>query len=99
MYCKDIHNDLKLALYSLIKSKLIREPYLKIADSVSGKNITQMQISCHNLPIERVRYSNVVRENRLCKLCKYEIGDEDHSLMYCYHPMLSEIRNKYVCHF
>ena len=46
-------------------------------------------------PIERGRYENIARENRICKLCNTGIGDEEHYFMICSHPLFTEIRSKF----
>lgn len=86
----------KLYLYSKVKNKLRREPYLKLTNCNSRKSLSQIRISAHNLPIELGRYQNVSRPDRLCTFCKFETGDEIHCLMKCLHPTLTALRNSYL---
>ena len=46
----------------------------------------------NNLPVNRARYFNVPRSERLCTLCNCnDIGDEYHYLLVCKHrPILQE---------
>jgi hypothetical protein len=96
IYRSKIAECSKLTLYSVIKRKLTRESYLNLPDPNLRKHITQIRLSCHKLPIETGRYNNISRQDRLCTLCKYEVGSEQHCLIECYHPILSTIRNKYL---
>ena len=59
--------------------------------------ITKVRISAHNLPIEKGRYINLTKENRLCTFCKAVTGDEYHCIFKCFHPKLLKIRNEYLC--
>ena len=101
-FCKDIYLKMlqeysKLDLYSSIKTKCKREMYLyKITNMNHRQAISQLRLSSHNLPIETGRYKNVERKNRLCKMCNYKIGSEEHCLMECFHPKLTGIRNTYL---
>ena len=97
MYLEKLKEFSKLSLYSSIKTNCNRETYLlKIINVNHRKEISQLRLSCHNLPIETGRYENLKRTERLCKLCKFKIGSEEHCLMECVHPNLTYIRNKYL---
>ena len=74
----------KCALYHTLKRNYKRESYLELESNKLRRNITQIRISCHNLPIEYLRKLNISRENRKCILCRsQEIGSEEHVLIYC----------------
>ena len=45
--------------------------------------ITRWRLSSHDLKIERGRYLNISREERLCLFCDDCIEDENHALFYC----------------
>ena len=96
IYLTKIATCNKLALYSKIKTKINREIYLDLSDPLLRKCITQVRISCHKFPIETGRYSNIIQLQRLCTLCKYQLGTEQHCLMECYHPSVSKIRNTFL---
>ena len=55
----------------------------------------------HKLPIETGRRHNISRENRICALCNYEIGDEFHYLFNCKDTEKTNCRKtlipKYIC--
>ena len=77
-----------------IKKNYIFEPYLKLYDKYHRRNITSIRISTHNLPIERLRKSNVARNLRKCNLCQTgALGTEEHTLIFCMNPELTRIRN------
>jgi hypothetical protein len=95
-YRDKIVESSKLILYSDIKFNLVREKYLQCSNPSIRKAVTEIRISCHKLPVELGRHNNVNKENRLCNYCKYEIGDEKHYFMYCFHPTLSKIRNEFI---
>ena len=48
----------------------------------------------HNLPIERGRFQNIVREERICNLCNKDLGDEYHTLLVC--ETLNNLRKQYI---
>ena len=79
--------------YEKIKKNYYFEPYLRIKDQ-RRRNITNIRISTHNLPIEKLRKYNVPRENRLCLLCNSgELGTEEHTLLSCQNSKLITLRN------
>ena len=96
MYTNKIAENGKLELYKDIKVNLNREKYLKCMNPDVRKIITESRISCHKLPIELGRHKNVNREDRLCKFCNNNIGDEQHLFMFCFHPVLTNIRNMFL---
>lgn len=95
-YLARVRENVKLTLYSQLKKILIREKYLEINDPTVRKSVTQLRLSNHKLPIETGRYTGIDRNNRLCTLCKCSTGDEYHCLMQCYHPKLTDLRNKFL---
>ena len=93
-YLNDRTKNKKLALYKDIKNVFKFEEYL---DSIKHYNqrrcLTKFRISSHKLNIERGRYVNINRNERLCKQCESQnIEDEFHYLMKC--PKYSDIRKK-----
>ena len=74
----------KLEMYSSIKKVNRFEEYLNVLHNVElRKSYTRFRISVHDLPIERLRYTGIAREQRTCNLCGRNIGDEKHYFMYC----------------
>ena len=60
------------------------ESYLALKNVNQKKNITKLITSSHNLMIEKGRYLNLNREERLCPFCPNRIiEDEIHFLFIC----------------
>ena len=80
-----IGDSLKLSFYHLHKHKFAREAYLNDTKGFSRRyNTTQLRISAHDLEIERGRYANVPRDERICTWCNTSMGAkivEDESLL------------------
>ena len=57
----------KLSTYSELKNEVRFETYLDLIKNVNTR-VTEMQISCHLLPIESARYKKIPRVERLCPL-------------------------------
>ena len=90
----------KLTYYNSIKSVFAREPYLSQCMGFSHRSrTTQLRISAHDLQIERGRYLNLPRDERICTWCKTTLGqniveDEKHTLFEC--DLYSNLRNKLI---
>lgn len=55
----------------------------------------QFRTGVHSLEIERGRYSNTPRHDRVCKLCSQgEVEDEEHFLLKC--TAFASLRQKYI---
>ena len=52
------------------------------------------KIGSLDLEIQVGRYTNIPREQRLCKLCKADIEDEYHFLLKC--PLFNDLRSTYL---
>lgn len=97
IFLKKVQDCNKLKLFSSIKTKAGKEKYLKIiSNPYDRKAITQIRLSCHKFPIETGRYLQIPNSERFCKLCKLTLGTELHCLLECFHPILSDMRNKYL---
>jgi recombinational DNA repair protein RecR len=48
------------------------------------------------MPIETGMWQNISREDRICHLCRDEVGDEYHYLFLCKNEAVFEIRQKYI---
>lgn len=91
-----INNSPRLQCYSLIKHDFILEPY---TDFIKEKKyriaLTQLRLSSHKLEIERGRYNNTERNERLCKQCHMNvIESEYHLILVC--PKYRYLRSKYL---
>ena len=79
----------KLSFYHSIKKKFARESYLDTVNKFSHRYSTsKLRISAHDLEIEKGRYDNTPREQRLCSWCNNSLGnhiieDEEHVLFNC----------------
>jgi len=78
-----VHNNRKCLNYRMFKRTLCFENYLVELPTPLRIAFTRFRLSNHNLPIEKGRYENVVRQERKCRYCKV-IGDEYHYLFECY---------------
>ena len=85
----------KLKFYSSIKKSLTFEKYLDIVRFYKDRILfTKFRCSDHNLAIEKGRYSNVERKNRICKLCQIQVETEKHYQLFC--PKFNKFREKYM---
>jgi hypothetical protein len=46
------------------------------------------------MPIETGRWQNISREDRICHVCREEVGDEYHYLFLCKNEAVFELRQK-----
>ena len=74
--------------------------YLNINNFNNRKTLSELRISAHKLEIEKGRYLNINRNERICKNCKLGVvEDEAHFILEC--PVYSEHREglyRYMCH-
>ena len=98
-----INNSNRLEMYAGYKHDFEIENYL---DFITEKNykfaLTQFRLSSHDLAIERGRYENLNRNERICKFCNSNsVETEYHFLLVC--PFYRELRQKYLkpyyCHW
>ena len=91
-----INNSQRLLSYSRYKHTFNLESYLDIIHERKFQTaLCRFRLSSHSLEIERGRYQNVPREERLCKFCNSQtIENEYHFLLVC--PMYIEVRRKYL---
>ena len=57
----------------------------------------QIRTRNHRLPIETGKWQKKQREERVCNLCKSEIGDEFHYVLVC--QTLKNVRRQYLNKF
>ena len=85
----------RFEVYSLVKKQYKFEQYLMLEKNYLRRNITNIRISTHNLPIESLRKANVKREERTCPLCSTkEIGSEFHAIINCQNQHIKQLRLK-----
>ena len=90
-----ICNSNILSSYILYKDSLSMETYLEtIHVNKSRVSLSKFRLSSHDLAIEKGRYNNINRENRLCTYCNMNvIENEFHFLLVC--PKYRHLRIKY----
>ena len=88
----DINNYNRLITYARFKHEFHRENYLDfIANKKYKVALTRFRLSSHDLRIERGRYENIARAERICKCCNMSmIENEYHFFM----PSLCRITKK-----
>ena len=91
-----LENSSKLVCYKSIKHEFKYEHYLDILNVRKFRHCyAQLRSGSLELELERGRYLNIPREERLCKICNLgEVENELHFIFKC--PMLSDIRNLYI---
>ena len=80
---KQKENSSKLYFYNKKTENYELQPYLTL--KINKKHVVAMcklRISAHDLMIEKGRYTNVQRQDRLCNYCD-EVEDEYHFLDRC----------------
>lgn len=99
----NINNSNRLLMYARFKHDFEFENYL---DFVSEKKyriaLTKFRLSSHDLAIERGRFENIERNDRLCRYCNLNrVENEYHFLLVC--PLYRDLRKKYLhnyyCHW
>ena len=90
-----INNSNRLEMYARYKHDFEMEKYLDFITEKKYKiALTQFRLSSHDLAIERGRYENLNRRERVCKLCNGNlVENEYHLLLVC--PFYRELRQKY----
>ena len=85
----DIYTTSRGQFYSIFKKNFEIENYLtRLPEPFRTSNL--------RLPIETGRWHNVPKEDRICNLCREQIGDEYHILFVCSNAKVVELRKKYL---
>ena len=91
-----LNNSRKCYLYKYLTDSHIM--YYYIRKSLPEKYffvLTQFRLSSHDLLIEKGRYQNIPREERICEKCSlHEIEDEFHFIFIC--PCYKDLRVRYI---
>ena len=83
--------------YRMYKTEFKYEPYLLKLKTKLGHNLTLFRLSSHRLPVQRLRYFDTPRQDRLCTLCdKQEMGDEYHYIFSCSYQPIADKRTKCI---
>ena len=91
-----INNSNRLEMYARYKHDFEMEKYL---DFVTEKKyriaLARFRLSSHDLAIERGRYENLSKNERLCKYCSSQLVESEyHFLLVC--PYYRNLRQKYL---
>ena len=85
----------KLDFYYQNKRNFVFENYLDNIPKQIRIYITRLRLSCHNLPIEILRYKKIERSERICDICSMKAtGDETHYLLACTNHEIKSLRQK-----
>ncbi|XP_067654422.1 uncharacterized protein [Haliotis asinina] len=86
----------KCKYYSTLKTHIYTEGYLSCVNVKKFRTaLSRFRCSSHDLLIEKGRFMNIKREDRLCKCCTNNaIEDEYHFLLVC--PAFDTLRRKYM---
>ena len=99
----NLNNSQRLASYSRFKHSFSLEPYLNNITNRKFKiALSKFRLSSHRLEIERGRYRNIPKTDRLCQFCSMNtIENEYHFLLIC--PLYTDLRRNYLkpyyCHW
>ena len=76
-----INNSNRLETYARFKHEFCYEKHLDIiTENKYRKAITQFGLSSHDLAIERGRYQNIDRQERICNFCTGKLVSLSNSL-------------------
>ena len=75
----------KLDFYKCIYKIQTRAPYVDLLNCRSDRStLTKVRFSAHKLNIEKGRYANIPRQNRVCNVCSTaSVENEIHFLLEC----------------
>ena len=80
--------------YKIFKEQIEINNYFSILNNKQSRILTAFRTRNHRLPVEVGRWSNTPIDERICHLCKAELGDEFHYLFIC--NSLNQERNIYI---
>ena len=59
--------------------------------------MAKLRLSDHKFPIEKLRYENKKREERLCEICNLnDIGNETHYMIWCQNNEIMNKRKQFI---
>jgi len=91
---ENIDNSESCINYRLFKCDWGLETYLKILPVHVAILMFKFRSGNCNLPVVKLRFEGINREERVCSLCKEDVGDEFHYIMSC--KSLCSERAKYI---
>ncbi len=85
----------KCVLYRVYKEEFGLEKYLSVLPMSLRIPLCKFRTSNHKLPIEKGRYTNILRHQRVCNKCELnKLGDEYHLLLEC--TWYNNLREKHI---
>ncbi len=95
-WSNDVISSRKCFNYRLFKHSFQYESYLTELPTNLSLSLCHFRCCNHKLPIEKGRFSNIPRDERICNLCRHNtlLGDEYHYIFQC--PFFNEDRSKYL---
>ena len=79
------------------KRNFMFETYIDNLNYENRKTVSRFRLSNHNLPIEKLRYENIKKEDRLCEICNlHNVGNENHYMLECQSNDMKDIRENFV---
>ena len=93
----NVFNSNMSVTYRMYKTEFKFEPYLLKLKTKLRHNLTLFRLSSNRLPVQRLRYFDTPRQDRLCTLCdKQEMGDEYHYIFRCSYPPIADKRRRCI---
>ena len=90
-------NESKLIFLSEYKRNFMFESYIDNLNFQNRKAVSKLRLSDHNFPIEKLRYENKKREERLCEICNLnDIGNETHYMICCQNNEIVSKRKQFT---
>ena len=80
--------------YRIFKNIFELNPNFSFLSNKESRLITAFRTRNHRLPIEIGRWASIPLNERTCKLCNDDIGDEFHYIMKCKH--FEDLRKKMI---
>ena len=91
-----IHNSSRGEFYGSFKNEFMLEPYLLRLNKSERVFMSKFRCSNIKFPIETGRWTNIPKNERLCNLCRENLGNEFHYLFICKHPQIVTLREKFI---
>ena len=97
MWSESVNTSRMTVNYRMFKYDLRMENYLLSLPESLRKPFLKFRTCNNNLPVNKARYLDIPRSERLCVLCdSNDIGDEFHYLFVCNYPPIDNERTKFI---
>ena len=80
--------------YIILKETWEQESYMSLLDPIDALYLFKLRTANHRLPVETGRFRDIEYKDRLCHICRSDIGDEYHYILSC--PKFETERMKYL---